>query len=63
MLSDIVVDDERILLVGEADLGSFITNQHTGDIRTKYVGKFFNHRAYQFDTASERTYFLLGWVR
>lgn len=62
-LLDIIVDDERILLVTEIDAISFVRNREANKIPAKYVGKFFNRRVYRFNSAQEKTYFLLKWQK
>ena len=62
-MSDIVVEDECVLLVSESDVNSFIQNRYTSNIAAKYVGKFFNKRVYRFNSGAEKTYFLLKWQR
>ena len=59
----IVVEDERVLLVPDYDTNSFIRNREATKIPAKYVGKFFNRRVYQFNSAQEKTYFLLKWQK
>lgn len=62
-MTDIRVEDPCVLLVAEYDVNSFIKNRERSKIDAKYVGKFFNLRAYRFNTPQEKTFFLLKWQK